>query len=653
MPIKRWVLTALVLLSTLGGAHAQIITKLTVEIKTKDKMFAGTDDPIHLLIGGHDLHLDDPDRDDFERNNLDRFEKDIPGIGLDLGLLRRMGTISVIKTKDSFWGGGWDFKGMTIWGHGPDPIYENPDIDVSLDGDHLEWHTTLGEPGWNLPPEPLPWPPCLTGDIDLGILIDSDCDGIADESDPSPFDTPVDSDGDCLPDLFEEQRGMDPNDPDSDDDGWLDGCNRRSYLVLTKVECLDEREDWGRDEIYLVTEDVRAPMSVDLDNTWVMDDDTEVFPFTIVDFRAAPPAAPGDPALNYTSHVRLREQDPTFLRRPTDDTYKKFTVTWSENSAITEVHQDDDSHYIMTFQSYTTTFLDPSPLDKDGDADEDKLADSLEFMISVQDPRVQPMNIAGYNGLADPESREMFIELDHAGADHRIKFTAKQMVGSQFYYHNVRPRFDDGYLGGGTELPYEEYVTMDELTDNYYNDSTIFAPERRQFYRYALFVDKIDGWFIFATNGLARGKRIVVARQTLTGLFGPIVYMHELGHTLELCHTDQWMADPPVTSETCPIPSGNKWCREYCGVPKDADTAMGDTVGLDSILAGALGLALIGAIIGGALFGLPGALIGAGIGLVVGGVAGFFNSDAYQRLVNYHDIEWENIKIWLRITSTP
>jgi hypothetical protein len=505
---------------------AQNIEKLIVEIKTKDKAFAGTDDAIHLIIGGQDFYLDEPARDDFERGNTDRFEFSIESGRLTFDMIRGVGFLSVKKTEDSFWGGGWDFEGITIWGHAPTPIYQNPSVNVSLDGDNLEWLITLGDPGWALP-ETRPWPPCATVDVEPGggTLIDSDCDGISDDADPT-FDEPSDQDGDGLPDLFEDQNGTNPTNPDSDGDGWWDGRNRRSFLVLSRIECKDEREDVGHDEIYVVVEDVRFPLVPTLDGYWPMNDGTEVFPVTIVDTRVSEPNIP----LNFKSRIKLRESDSEFFESPTDDTYKTFEVEWGEEGTTTITHQDGDSHYILTFRWFTTFFGDPTP-GEDADSDGDGLLESDEFLISTQDSSVQRTNIEGYNGLADPQRRELFVEIDAIGSDHKMPFDAKQMVASQFYFNAISPRFDDGYLGGGEVLPHEETVTMDDLENRFRLNH--FWTERNNRFRYGLFVDKTSGE---GNNGVARGPNFIVSRAIMLGQFSAIVLMHELGHTLSLCH---------------------------------------------------------------------------------------------------------------------
>jgi hypothetical protein len=237
MPVLLLVFLVVLLAPT--QVFAQQISRLIIDVRTQDVAFAGTDNDIHLQIGGRDFYLDVPNRDDFERGHTDRFEFDLSSEPLSIELIRGIGQISVTKIQDSFFGGGWDFGGLTIWGDSTatDPLYSNSSINVSLDGDDLEWTTMLGDPGWNVP-EPPAFSACSTGIILARpnvahranaadpTTIDSDCDGIPDASDPT-FDQPVDSDGDGLPDLDETQTGTNPNDPDTDHDEWADGRNRR------------------------------------------------------------------------------------------------------------------------------------------------------------------------------------------------------------------------------------------------------------------------------------------------------------------------------------------------------------------------------------------------------------------------------------------
>ena len=673
-----WLSIALMLvLLTPATAFAQPGLLLIVEIKTKDARFAGTDDPVSISVGGiFQEELDDPAKDDRERGNTDRYVFPINDLRFTADWLRGAGTISIQKHSDSFWGGGWYFEGITIW-LGSDavpPIYQNGSVNRWLDGDSLSWSVEPDDPGWSLP-DPVP-PACTTaGDVDTGEggSVDSDCDGIPDEDDPT-FDPPSDSDGDGLPDRYEDLNGTDPDRADSDDDGWWDGAvNRRTALMLTKIEAVDEEEDLGKDEIYVTVEDVRFPSQT----IWPMNHGTSMNTNIVVDMRVAGPAG----ALEYRSRIKLREEDLEIFEKPTDDTFADFDLEWNgeQGSFIKTLNGGgtlfDDFHYRLHFRWFTVTFADSQPQAGGGanaDRDGDGLTDALEFAISTQRDTLRPTNVprvSGYDGLADPEHRELFVELDAVGGDHEIAFDAKQMVASVFYHQGISPRFDDGYLGGGDTLPYVETIALS--TDPNLIDlksdlkPSNFWPQRMSFFRYGLFVDKLKGGFNGrADAGGVAGTDFIVARGTLFGQFAPIVFMHELGHTLSLCHPIG-TKEPPSPSSVCPTPAD--WdgdpstivreCIHYCGVGDDDTTAMGDDIGwsaggtIGGGLIGAVGGAAAGAGIGFLVAGPPGALVGAliggGVGAIVGGaIGGFLGSDAYRRTVDYHPAEWAALKFW-------
>ncbi len=643
-----WVAGAL-LAGGVVRADGQVIERLVIEVETQDSRFAGTDDPIQLSFGGMTFPLDTPNHDDFERGQTDVFDIPIVGSRLTYEAIRVLETLAVTKTKDSFWGGGWHLQGLRITAHvvGAPPlaVYENADIDESLDGDHLVWSTTLGEVGWNLP-EPQPWPPCSSFDVDTGEPIpDADCDGIGDESDPTFDEDQPDQDGDGLPDVYEFQNGSDPLNPDSDGDGWWDGAkNLRHYLILTRIECIDEGEDVGRDELFLTSEDVRFPTSFSLDGTWPMNDGDVIHPNLIVDVRATGPGGPQNP---FTTRMRLREDDFDVLEDPRfDDTYGEFAPIWEEGSVATGGPIEGSGfEYVLTFEARTVPFLDPSLLENNRDLEGDGLDERLEFQISSQafDPAV-----AGYEGLADPGYRELFVEIDALGESYRLRFDAKQMVASQFFNHSISPRFDDGRMGGGQILPYDTDLDLARLRSEFKADPNVFSPDRVGHFHYGIFVDEIAG----GLNGKADqpGDDFLVSRTTLVGQFSPIVLLHELGHNLRLCHTDSPGVETPIVAPVCPVPSGWPGCTHYCGVTEDDPTAMGAHMGISwagtigGFLVGAGGGAIAGAAIGSA-FGPPGAIIGGIVGGLIGGVAGGIwgvtKSDFYQREVNFHQNGWD------------
>ncbi len=669
MPIALRVSTLLLVVAGVLVAlpsRAQTVSALVVEIKTGDVRFAGTDDSVHVQFGGRDFPLDDPDRDDFERNNRDRFIIDLDE-PMSIELIRGVGQISVTKIEDSFFGGGWRFGGITVWAESDatEPLFRNDAVNVWLDGDHLEWVSQLGEPGWNVP-EPPPFPPC-TGTIIIlfapsggNPALDSDCDGIPDDQDPT-FDTPPDADGDGLPDLFETQTGSDPNDSDGDNDGWADGRNRRSVLVLTRIQCDDEDEDVGSDELYLNVEDVRYPKSFDLNGYWAMDDGAVRSPGVIVDSRMLPAGVPAA----FTSRMRLRESDFTFLENPTDDTFATFDIAWAGDTGTTTfTHDSSDAKYILTFRWFTMDVRDPTIGNMD--TDQDGLDEAEEAKMSVQDLTVQPIAAAGHNGLADPERRELWVEIDASGSDQRLQFDAKQMVASQFAYHGIAPRFDDGWFGNENNglLPYVEVLRPSDI-DAFRNDPTKFRPERRALpraFRYALFVDDLEeGAGGFGDTRCGGGCRLMIGGvpvlgHTLTFQAQPIIFMHEVGHSLGLCHR---VGDRDPVNPTCPAAPGVR-CADFCDIGQESNTAMGSETALDTaipIVAG--GLAGIGAgIVAGALIGSAGGPVGTVVGAIVGGIIGgaggvllgaIFGADFYAREVDYHIREWAKLHVFANV----
>jgi hypothetical protein len=646
-----------------SAAMPEMVNRLVVDVTTADKTFAGTDNAVYLVLPGFERQLDDPDRDDFERGNTDSFEFDLTGSEIDFSLLRQLREVTLRKPANDFFGGGWDLEGLTIrvefaesyLPDPADPIFTTTGIGVELDEDRRFWTATADDSGWNLPAEPAPWPPCMTADIEgVGVIEpDSDCDGLGDSSDDT-FDQPQDSDGDDLPDLYESQTGTNPLDPDLDDDGWWDGNNQRHSLVLRAVECNGDVA--GTDSIYLEIEDVRYPETDEVDGVWRMRDDTTEPTALIVDSRATGGGV-SVPMEHFATRVTFREigtwQDPAH-----NETVE--TVRWPQDGPIVIETADADCDYRFTFQSFEPGgFLDPLPAAENGDADEDGRRDDLEFDISSQDARLRPPGEPapdGYDGLADPQRGEVFLEIDHVGSDARIHRDTKVEVASRYHFQNVQPRFDDGYLGGGgLAEPYATEVTLDEV-DDYKANPDNFWCERRDHYQYALFVDRTKGFWsdlFFGGNGRADrpGKNLVISRNTQILDYGTIVFIHELGHNFSLCHLDGGR-ESPFLLPTCnadgtvpggPFPDPEDDCRHYCGVPGDDDTAMGDTVGGASIIAGAVGGALIGAGIG-AAFGPWGALAGGLIGGFIGGVLGFFNSDAGQRTTDYHPLEWQMLR---------
>lgn len=139
-----------------------------------------------------------------------------------------------------------------------------------------------------------------------------------------------------------------------------------------------------------------------------------------------------------------------------------------------------------------------------------------------------------------------------------------------------------------------------------------------------------------------------------------IVFIHELGHNLGLCHrpgdqgdvADQARTRPanPSECDCCKFKidtgEGTTNCTHYW-VDSNSDTAMGASFFLrvKSAIAGGLGGAAGGAGVGFVAGGLPGAFVGAAIGGIVGFFGGGYLHDLADREINYEDAEWEVIDL--------
>jgi hypothetical protein len=207
---------------------------------------------------------------------------------------------------------------------------------------------------------------------------------------------------------------------------------------------------------------------------------------------------------------------------------------------------------------------------------------------------------------------------------------------------------DPGYLGGGQLLGTGDTLTLSDL-DNFKADDATFASERLAYFRYGIFAEEIN---CAGVNGCARGpsaaspnranEEFLVSRVTMLGEFSAIVLLHELGHTLSLCHPEP-DANAPVLGTAC---------TDYSGVSPDDVTAMGSDIGADSIVVGAVAGCLIGGGIG--FIGGPwGAAAGCVVGGILGAILGLFNSDAWLRTVDYHPNEWDSLMFFNSVVTAP
>jgi len=413
---------------------------------------------------------------------------------------------------------------------------------------------------------------------------DTDGDGINDGEE--------DTDGDGLPDWYEDDS--DPNNPDSDGDGWADGpTNVRTFLILLQIECGNEEEDIGEDELFVVVDDVRFPEDTDgLDGTWDMEEGDIIYPMIVVGRRVHSPSQPA----SYRAVIELWEDD---WFDWTDDHWQTNTINFSESGTVVvqrrDLHWYDDTIYDVTFVAISEYFYDPDPTHANGDIDSDGLLDSDEHELS-----------GNLQGLSDPAFPDIFLEMDWTGEEPEPY--SKIDVVSQFFYHGYPIHLDDGdfqslnsHYGGEDLSSYGEKIYLrtsggtpsaEQIAEDGH-----FAPNRRGLFHYVLAVDEVGIYdYGAATMPIQNDDGDLVCSFNRVGLqifksdyldhisdMESILFMHELGHTLGLCHRPEDknppnVVDPPICLTLNPTNCSEcRNCSHY-HVDQSSDTAMGTAV---------------------------------------------------------------------------
>ncbi len=121
-----------------GGRYAEPVTRMTVEIRTSSKRWAGTDDDVYLRIGPNlRFPLDKSLYDDFERGDRDTYSVPIDNAvlaGLKVGDISR---VQIEKSSDGA-AGGWRLRGVKLVVNGR-TLYARDGIERWLEDDHRTW----------------------------------------------------------------------------------------------------------------------------------------------------------------------------------------------------------------------------------------------------------------------------------------------------------------------------------------------------------------------------------------------------------------------------------------------------------------------------------------------------------------------------------
>ncbi len=329
-----------------------------------------------------------------------------------------------------------------------------------------------------------------------------------------------DTDGDCLADVDEAKLGTDPNNPDSDGDGWFDGlCNERRKLIAEKV-VVHESQDWslfGGDDFYLVADDVRFPSNG-------LDDYVNAL-------------SSGDSkTLDYTLATRTRGVKAVSLAKVNvegwDDDFEIFN-TWTvddllftesvdlggftDGQTFTKRYKTSDYDYEVTFRVDVERFADPNPL-LDGDSDKDGIRESAEAKVA-----------ADFGGVTDPERADVLVEVDWMKG-HRLRTEAKRQVVSRLQQHGVQL-----FVWRDEEVPLDNCLSVGDAKGYY---KKYFTNVDYDAFRYAIVGEQI--WN--DASGVTWGDIFLVDDSTwwISDMVLPQAgtFIHELGHTLSLTKQD-------------------------------------------------------------------------------------------------------------------
>lgn len=149
---------------------------------------------------------------------------------------------------------------------------------------------------------------------------------------------------------------------------------------------------------------------------------------------------------------------------------------------------------------------------------------------------------------SDPFRQDIFIELDQmqAGPDGQpasmLPECSKELLYTAFNRYNKVLHIDDGCMGGGEIIPFDEKTIREKLESIYWN-YFLHGNEknwRRYVFRYGLVVYDPGGpGYNFWNGAYVIGtvyvdKKVIPKTQKIKDITYASVYMHECGHTLSL-----------------------------------------------------------------------------------------------------------------------
>jgi hypothetical protein len=329
-----------------------------------------------------------------------------------------------------------------------------------------------------------------------------------------------DRDGDCLSDADEAVLGTNPDNPDTDGDGWFDGaCNERRKLYATNV-IVHESQDWslfGGDDFYLIADDVRYPHN-GLDDYWdgLSSGDSQ----TLERLIATRTIGVKSGSLAAVTVEGWDDDFEIFNTWTVDDLLFSEDIDlamYKDGDVFTKRYKTSDYDYEISFRVEVEHFADPNPL-KDGDSDNDGIKESAEAKVA-----------SAFGGIVDPERPDILVEVDWMKG-HRLRTEAKRQVVTRLAEHGYSL-----FVWRDEEVPLDPCLSVKDA-QGYYNK--YFTNVNLDAFRYAVVGEKI--WN--NASGVTWGDMFLVNDSTWwiddSVLPQAGTFIHELGHTLSMTKQD-------------------------------------------------------------------------------------------------------------------
>ena len=185
----------------------------------------------------------------------------------------------------------------------------------------------------------------------------------------------------------------------------------------------------------------------------------------------------------------------------------------------------------------------------------DQLDPDNDGLTNLDEYRMNPW-------FSDPFRQDVFVEVDWMQGKYvwekpyALPDEAKQMVMTAFARHNIMLNIDDGWMGGGEEIPFygKDDLNLNTIYRKYFHDflSDIW---KQGIFHYAILMganpwrEDIAG-FNFQSDAFTvcvGTIRLFRLRETARTLAIAGVFMHELGHNLGLFRSDFPGIDNPDT----------------------------------------------------------------------------------------------------------